>query len=235
MNRIYRWRNIPAEGAEPDAESDGKSQEVNAMEEELGKVGEKVQQIRILISRMADLFHYRAFDDIEFIIGAIGTKDYEGSPALDVLPSNEGIDRELREKVREYIYCLNAWAEGKDVEDAVAEFKANEKRLRSTYIHLGELDEEKKWLAMHLAETLEQEVASPEDILSEISDEDFINYVYNTVLGRKPDEDDFNLRLMELKRGKTREELIKGVLESRESHKRMLSEIAQSIKKSSEE
>jgi len=91
------------------------------MEEELGEVEEKVQQVRALISRMADLSHYRAFNDIDFIIEAIGKKGYPSSPALDVLPSYDDIDHERREKVKEYIYCLTSWAEGKDVEDAVAE------------------------------------------------------------------------------------------------------------------
>ena len=200
--------------------------------EETSNLGEKAQQVKALISRMADLTHYRAFDDIDFVIPAVGDKDYQGSPALDVLPSHEDIDREVRERVREYIYCLNSWADGKDVEDVVAEFKADEKLLRNTYAKLGTQDEEKKSLALSLTESLEEKVASPEDIIAEISDEDFIIYVYNTVLSREPDDDDLKLRSMELKRGKSRQDLIRDLLESRESHKRMLSEIAESIRKS---
>jgi hypothetical protein len=231
MNKIYRWRNIPTENAESDEEI----QEINAMEEELGEVEEKVQQVRALISRMADLSHYRAFNDIDLIVEAVGKKDYSGSPALDVLPSYDDIDHERREKVKEYIYCLTSWAEGKEVEDAVAEFKASENLLRNIYIHLGELDEEKKWLASCLTKTLKEKVSSPEDVVSEIADEEFIAYVYNTILSREPDDDDLQLRLAELERGKTREELIRSVLESKESRKRMLSEIADSIKQSNGE
>ena len=91
-------------------------------------------------------------------------------------------------------------------------------------------DEEKKQLALFLAENLGGKVSSPEDAILEVSDEEFINYVYNAILGRGPDDDDFNLRLMELKRGKTRQELITEILESRESSRRMVSEIAKSIK-----
>jgi len=195
-----------------------------------GEMGEKVQQIKALIARNSDLLHYRAFDDIDFIIEAIGKKNYSGSPALDVLPSHDGIDRERREKAKDYIQCLSSWTEGKDVEDAVAEFKASEKLLRSTYAQLGVLDEDKKQLALFLAENLGEKVASPEDAILEVSDEEFINYVYNAILGRGPDDDDFNLRLMELRRGKTRQELITEILESRESSRRMVSEIAKSIK-----
>jgi hypothetical protein len=225
MNKIYRWRDIPAEKAESDTEI----QQIDAMEEELGEMGERVQQIRALISRIADLSHYRALDDIDFMIEAIGAKDYSGSPALDILPSHEDTDRERRESVREYIYCLTAWAEEKDVEDAVAEFKANEKLLRNTYIHLGEPDEEKKWLALCLARTLKEKVASPEDVISEIPDEEFVVSVYKTILDREPNGDDLNLKLLDLKRGKTRQELIQDVLGSRESRKRMLTEVAKSI------
>ena len=115
------------------------------------------------------------------------------------------------------------------MEDAVTEFKADEKLLRNIYIHLDELDEEKKWLAMCLAKTLKEKISSPEDVISEISDEEFIIYVYKAVLGRGPDDDDLNLKLIELKHGKSRQELIEDVLSSRESRKRMLTEIAKSI------
>lgn len=231
MSNVYRWKNIPVESAESDEEI----QRINAMEEELGEIGEKVQQVRVLISRMADPSHYRAFNDIDFIIEAIGKKDYSGSPALDVLPSYGDIDHERRGKVKEYIYCLTSWAEGKDVEDAVAESKVSKKLLQDIYIYLGELDEEKKWLALCLTKTLKEKASSPEDVVSEISDEEFITYVYNTILGREPDDDDLQLRLAELERGKTREELIRSVLESKESRKRMLTEIAESIKQSNGE
>ena len=208
---------------------------MNGAQEELDDLGEKVQQIKALVLRMAELSHYRAFADIDFIIKAVGEKDYDGSPALDVLPSHEDIDRDLREKVKEYIYCLTSWVEEKDLEDAVAEFKADERFLRNTYMQLGELDEEKKSLATFLAENLQEKVASPEDIVSEISNEDFIVYAYKTILGRAPDDDDFKLKMIELNRGKTRQELIKDILKSRESHKRMMTEIADSIIKQSTE
>ena len=241
MNKIYRRKNTITEDAELDMEIQQTEQE-DALEEESdevsdvgsddvsGEMGEKVQQIKALIARNSDLLHYRAFDDIDFIIEAIGKKNYSGSPALDVLPSHDGIDRERREKAKDYIQCLSSWAEGKEVEDAVAEFKASEKLLRSTYAQLGVLDEDKKQLALFLAENLGEKVASPEDAILEVSDEEFINYVYNAILGRGPDDDDFNLRLMELRRGKTRQELITEILESRESSRRMVSEIAKSIK-----
>ena len=228
INRIRRWRDIPVERIESDKEI----QQIDAIEEELGEIRRQIQQIRILISRLADLSHYLIFEDIDFVIKAIGGKDYPGSPALDVLPSYEDIGRERRESVKEYVYCLTAWAEGKDVEDAVAEFRADEKLLRNIYTNLGKLDEERKWLALCLAKTLKEKAASPEDIVSEISDEEFVIYVYKTVLGREPDEDDLNLKLTELRRGRARQQLIQDILESKESQKRMLAEIAESIKDS---
>ncbi len=229
MNMIYRRRTASAEGTEASADTQG----ADTGDQETSNLGEKAQQVRALISRMADLTHYRAFDDIDFLIRAIGEKNYQGSPALDVLPSHEDISRELREKVKEYIYCLSSWADGKDLEDVVAEFKADEKLLRNTYAKLGTRDEEKKTLALSLTKSLEEKVSSPEDVVAEIPDEEFIIYVYNTILGRDPDDDDLKLRSMELKRGRSRQDLIKDILESRESHKRMLSEIAESIRKSS--
>jgi len=239
MNKIYRWKNAPAEKVEePDIEIQNtqETEEIqetddmeNIVEEDMAEVGEKMQLISVLVSRLSDLSHYRAIDDIDFIIEAIGEKDYPGSPALDVLPSHDGIDSERREKVKEYIYCLKSWAEEKSVEDAVSEFKASEKLLRNTYSHLGELDEEKKALAQGLANDLDGKVSSPEDAILEIPDEEFIAQVYRNILGRDPDEDDFSLKLMELRRGKTRQELIKDVLESKESTRRMMAEIAEAI------
>ena len=242
MNKIYRRKNTMTEDADLDVEIQQIEQE-SSLEEEvddfsveasngsLNGNGEKAQQIKALISRSSDFLHYRAFDDINFIIEAIGKKDYSGSPALDVLPSHDGIDRDRREKAREYIYCLKSWAEGRDMEDAVADFKASEKFLRSTYAQLGVLDEEKKQLALLLSDGLNEKVSSPEDAILEVADEEFIIYVYNAILARKPDDDDLKLRLMELRRGKTRQELITDILESRESSRRMVSEIAKSIKK----
>lgn len=231
MNGIYRRKNDAAEntGLALDTE------QPDAVEEELSEVGEKVQQIRVLISRHSELSHYRAFDDIELIIEAIGNKDYPGSPNLDVLPSQECINRERRDKIKEYIYCISCWVDSKDLEDVIGEFKVNEKLLRNTYIHLGELDEEKKWLASCLVDSLSEEVFSPEDVVCEIPDEDFILHAYRTILDREPDDDDFRLRLIELKRGKTHEELIRDILESRENSRRMLAEIANSIKTPSSE
>jgi hypothetical protein len=229
MNKMYRRKNGTVEAVETDAEV---QQMDVAVEEEVTGFGEKVQQVKALIPRMADLSHYLAFNDIEFIIEAIGNRDYPGSPALDVLPSYEVINSDRKEKVREYIHCLLCWAEAKDVEDAVAEFKSNEKLLRNTYIQLGELDEDKKSLALMLAKILKDQISSPEDAISEISDEDFIKYVYKTILGREPGEDDLSLRLTQLKRGKPRHEMIKDILESKESSRIMLAKIAESINQS---
>lgn len=243
MNKIYRRRNTMTEDSELDVAVQQMEQE-DTLEEGsnnfsgevsngvMNGVVEKTQQIKALIARNSDLIHYHAFDDIDFIIEAIGKMDYEGSPALDVLPSHDGIDRERREKVKEYIYCINSWAEGRDMEDAVADFKASEKLLRGMYAQLGTLGEEKKQLAMCLSENLGEKVSSPEDEILEVSDEEFVTCVYNSVLGRNPADDDLKLRLMELRRGKTRQELITEILESKESSRRMLSEITKSIRKS---
>jgi hypothetical protein len=207
--------------------------EMNSVEEST-EIGEKAQQIKALISRICDLSHYRALDDIDFLIEAIGDKDYPGSPALDVLPSHAGVDTGRREKVKEYIYCLNSWTEGKDVEDAVGEFRVNENLLRTVYIHLGDLDDDKRVLSLCLSDSLDELVSSPEDIVSEISDEEFIYHTYRTILGREPDDDDLVLRLAELERGKTRPEVIREVLECKESNRRMVAEIAESIRRSNE-
>ena len=198
--------------------------------EDVAELGEKAQLIRILIGRIPGLDHYRIFEDIEFLLEAIGKKDYEGSPALDVLPSSDDIERERRERVKEYIYCLKCWAEEKELDDAISEFKVSENLLRNVYLHLGDADLEKKHLALSLMNDLEEKAISPEDVLSEISDEDFIKHVYATILNREPDSDDMTLRLLELKHGRTRQELIKSVLESKESSRKAITEIAVSIR-----
>ena len=233
MNRMYRRKTAVA-----DVEIAGASDEMDVIEEEneegmvddLGDdIGEKSQQIKVLISRMAALEHYNALDDIDFVVEAIGKRDYDGSPALDVLPSHDGVGQRRREKVKEYIHCLTCWVEGMDVDDAVAEFKSDEKLLRTIYIHLGEPDEEKTSLALLLIKSLKEKSASPEDSISDISDEEFVGYVYKTILGRNPGDDDLRLRLTQLKRGRTRQEMIKDILESKESSRRMLNMIAESI------
>ena len=233
MSRMYRRKDAATDVDVGIAVSDNGVEQMETSEERPGNAEENVQQIRALISRMADLYHYNAINDIDFIIDAIGKKNYMGSPALDVLPSHDGLGRKRRERVREYIHSLTCWAEGKDVEDAVAEFKSDEKLLRNIYIYLGDPDEEKKNLALTLINILKERSTSPEDAISEISDEEFISYVYKTILGREPDEDDARLRLMQLKRGRTRQELLKDILESRESNRRMLTMIAESINESS--
>lgn len=228
MNKMYRRKVAVADVEIADANEEIQEADVDE-EKDQNEMGEKTQQIKILISRMADLDHYNAIQDIEFITEAIGKKDYAGSPALDVLPSNDGIERERREKVKEYIHCLICWAESMDVEDAIAEFKADEKLLRNIYIHLGELDDEKRILAFELIKSLREKSSSPEDAISDVSDEDFVGYVYETILGREPGSDDLKMRLMQLKRGRTRQEIIRDVLESKESSRRMLAMIAETI------
>lgn len=236
MNRMSR-RKLAVADVDFDIDILEVNDEVNEMDIAEGRPGnteENAQQVRALISRMADLNHYNAINDVDFIVEAIGTKDYAGSPALDVLPSHEGLDQRRRERIREYIHILSCWAEGKDLEDAVSEFKSDEKLLRRMYLYLGDLDEEKEDLALALVASLKEKSTSPEDVISEISDEEFISYLYRTILDREPDEDDARSRLMQLKRGRTRQELISDILESRESSRRMLTMIAESIGKPSD-
>ncbi|MBD3181831.1 DUF4214 domain-containing protein [Candidatus Poribacteria bacterium] len=230
---MFRPRNASAENGSVDTELYQSDPEdlINDVNDIQSK---DIHQIKALIHRICEISHYRIFDDVDFLIEAIGKKDYEGSPALDVLPSHEDTDRERREKIKEYIYCLECWAEGKELDDAVSEFKVGENFLKKVYLYLGELDEDKKELAKALSVVLKEKSSSPDDVLAEISDEHFVNHVYKTVLGRKPEDDDMRLRLMELERGKTRNELIKDILESRESHRKMLLEIAMTVQKDKE-
>jgi len=231
MNKISR-RKLAVADVDSDIDilgADDEVKEIETAEESPGNMGDYAEQVRALIMRMADLSHYNAINDIDFIVEAIGRKDYAGSPALDVLPSYEGLDRRRRERIREYIHILSCWVEGKDVADAISEFKSDEKLLRSMYLYLGDLDGEKEDLALALIKSLKEKSASPEDIISEISDEEFIGSLYKTILGREPGEDDTRSRLMQLKRGKTRQALIKEILESRESNRRTLTIIAESI------
>jgi len=202
---------------------------VSNSEVELNEFIEKVKQIEVLIDRISDPSHYRFFNDVDFIVDAIGEMDYPGSPAVDVLPSHDDIEIERRDMIKDYLFCLSMWSEGTSLEDALGEFKVNEKILRNIYRLLGALDGDKFDLVQYLIKSLEEKVSSPEDILSQVAEEEFIYHVYKTILGRDPDEDELKLKLMGFKRGKTRQELVREIMESRETNKRMLAEIAASI------
>jgi len=79
--RMKRWRNVMCPESEPDSEI----RAIDALEDKFGKLPPKVERIRTLESRIDPLSHYKAFENIEFIINAIGDLDYKGYPAVDVL------------------------------------------------------------------------------------------------------------------------------------------------------
>lgn len=226
MNKLYRKKNTTfgVEEAEMNEISD-----INDIVEDLEEFGEKNQYIEVLVDRIADPNHYRFFGDIDFIIEAIGAMNYPGNPAIDVLPSQDDIDQERRDIIKDYIFGLSSWLKGIELEDALGEFKANEKILRNVYIHLGDLDEDKKHLIQYLIDALSDKVSSPDDVISQITEEEFIFYVYKIILDREPDKDELKLKMMGLKRGQSRQKLIKEVMDSKENSKRMLNEIATSI------
>ena len=78
--KMRRWRNVICPEGEPDAEIGV----IDAFEEEIGDLSPLVARIRALISRIDPLSHYKAFENLDFLLAAIGRLDYPGRPAVDV-------------------------------------------------------------------------------------------------------------------------------------------------------
>jgi len=229
--RMMRWRNVACPESEPDAEM----QNIDALEdhlgERLGDMPQNVAQIRALISRIDPLSHYKTFDNLDFILRAIGALDYPKRPAVDVLWRFGEIDEERRLKVKAYIDALTAWIEDKPREEVDV---GDAKLVDSVYTSLGERTEWKVWLAMCMAKTLKEHAYTPWDVVDDHGNREYVCAVYETILGRPPSPDDLAFRVKELESGKTREDLFQEVFSSEEHKNAYLERIAGRLKDAQE-
>lgn len=224
---MQKWRNVMC----PEAQPDDEIKAIDAFEQRLGQLPPKVERIRALVSRIDPLDHYRAFENVEFVVSAIGKLDYPRYPAIDVLSRRGQIDEERRDQARRYIHCLASWLEGKDMDSAKADRPDCSELLGRTYAALGQADDYKRWLVMSLAKTLKEHTYLPWDFIAEHSDEEFVRAVYTTLLSREPSPDDLKFRLEELKAGKSRDTLFRQVLGSAECQAEQLQKVRAALGK----
>ncbi len=206
------WRNILHHDGEPDEAM----QRIDAQIARLEELPDAVRHIRALISRFDSLTHYRAFDNLDLLIRAIGDGTYPGRPAVDVLTRAWEIDDQRRGRAKTYMQTLQAWSAGKSVEEA-QQVAGNSELCAELYSTLGPLGEHKAWLAASLAHTLKAFAYEAQDLLDEAAEADFVRGVYRAALDRDPSHDDLQNRLAELASGKSRGQFIREVFDSAES------------------
>lgn len=225
-SRMYRWRNVTCPHSAPDAEM----RAIDALEDRLDPLPPKVERIRALISRVDPLSHYKAFENVAFLLDAIGALDYPGSPAVDVLWRHGEIDDARRAEARCYVHALDAWL-GDATEAAARQAHPDcTAAIEATYAALGEADDNKRWLAMSLKKTLKEHAFLPWDVIAEHDDAAFVRAVYKAVLGRPPSPDDLQFRVEELAGGKTRAAFLEEILSAEEHQRRHLHEVADLLK-----
>jgi hypothetical protein len=218
---MSEWRNVTCPDGGPDAEM----RRIDEMKDALADLPAEVERVRALISRFDSVAHYRAFDNLAFLLDAVGSKTYPGSPAVDVLAREWEIDDDRRDRIKGYARAIGEWIEGRSLDKAIDALPKCEEQCREAYEALGVRDEQKLWLAASLAKTLKAHVSTPEDGIDEFADGEFVCGVYEVVLGRPPSPDDLSFRLAELKAGKTRTAFVKEISESNECQSRLTQEV----------
>ena len=209
------WRNILHHHDEPDETMQRIDAEVAPLEE----LPDAVLHIRALISRFDSLTHYRAFDNLDLLVHAIGEGTYPGRPAVDVLTRAWEMDDQRRGRAKTYVQTLQVWSEGKPVEEA-QQVAGDSELCAELYGILGPFEEYKAWLAASLAHTLKAFAYEAQDLLDEAAEADFVCGVYRAALDRDPSHDDLQNRLAELAGGKSRDHFIREVFDSAESRQR---------------
>lgn len=214
------WRNILHHHDEPDEAM----QCIDARIAPLEELPDAVRHIRSLIARFDSLTHYRAFDNLDLIVRAIGDGTYPGRPAVDVLTRAWEMDDERRGRAKVYVQILQAWAAGKSVEEA-RQGVGDAERCAELYDALGPFAEHKAWLAASLAHTLKAFAYEAQDLLDEADAADFVCGVYRAALDRDPSPDDLQNRLAELAGGKSRDHFIREIFDSAESRQRQQGQV----------
>ena len=209
------WRNILHHDHEPNEAM----QRIDVQVAPLEELPDAVRHIRALISRFDSLTHYRAFDNLDLLVRAIGEGTYVGRPAVDVLTRAWEMDDQRRSRAKTYVQTLQAWSEGKSAEEA-QQVVDDAELCAELYGILGPLKEHEAWLAASLAHTLKAFAYEAQDLLDETAEADFVRGVYRAALGRDPSHDDLQNRLTELAGGKSRDHFIREVFDSAESRER---------------
>lgn len=223
---MRRWRNVMCPQSEPDAEI----RAIDAVEAETGDLPPLVERIRALISRVDPLSHYKAFENLDFLLDAIGDLDYPGSPAVDVLWRHGEFDDDRRAQAKAYVTALSAWLAAEDLAAAQAAHPEDAELVAKIYEALGEVNDQKRWLAMCLRKTLKEHAYTPWDFIEEYDDASFVRAVYQSVLGRPPSPDDLAFRIEELNEGKTREAFFLEIMATDEHRRDHLHGVAARLK-----
>lgn len=225
--RMRRWRNV----IYPESHADPAIREIDALEDEIGELQPNVERIRALISRIDPLSHYKTFENVRFLLKAVGELTYPGIPAVDVLWRHGQIDDEWREQVKQYIFTIEAWLNRTEIDEAKSIRADCAQILDEVYESLGDYNDEKRWLAMSLAKTLKEHAYTAWDFISEYDDETFVKAVYLSILDREPSPDDLRFRVEELTGGKSREDLFREVFDSLEHKNSHLHSISERLKR----
>ncbi len=225
MSRSH-WRNVLHHDDEPNEAM----QRIDAQVAPLEELPDAVRHIRSLIARFDSLTHYRAFDNLDLIVRAIGAGTYPGQPAVDVLTRAWQMDDRRRRRAKAYVQTLQAWSEGTSAEEA-QQVVGDAALCAELYGILGPLTvPTKAWLAASLAHTLKAFAYEAPDWLDEADAADFVRGVYRAALGRDPSPDDLQNRLAELAGGKSRGHLVREVFDSAESRQRQQWQVLEKLK-----
>ena len=219
------WRNILHHHDEPNEAM----QRIDAQVDPLEELPDAMRHIRALISRFDSLTHYRAFDNLDLLVRAIGEGTYPGQPAVDVLTRAWEMDDQRRSRAKTYVQTLQAWSEGKSAEEA-QQVAGDSELCAELYRTLGSLEEHKAWLTASLAHTLKAFAYEAQDLLDETDAADFVRGVYRAALGRDPSHDDLQNRLTELADGKSRDHFVREVFDSAESRQRQQWQVLEKLK-----
>lgn len=205
----HPWRNVLSE----DQEYDEEMRTIDAMVDTL-QLSKNAEHIRSLISRFDAVTHYRSKDNLSLLVDAIRSGTYPGIPAVDVLARYWEIDEKRREYFSKWALILNNWSNGHNVDPLLIQLGENV----TTQSFLGELTQEKAWLALSLSKTLRMFVETPKEKTETLEPQIFVRSIYRAALGREPSPDDLIFRVRELASGKTREELLNEIYNSIEAY-----------------
>lgn len=219
VRMMKRWRNILCPMTPPEM-IDREIHEINKMEASLGEMPEETDRIRALTSRVDPLCHCRIFDNIDFIINAIGSLTYPGSPSVDVLERcvlrGGQLPSDIKERANGYIYSLDSWLKGRTCDEALEDQPQYTKLIQRVYSTIGQRSPHKEWLVASLVKTLKEHAYTPIDWLSQFSHGEVIDQLYKTALDRAPTREEAELTLQELRKGKSPVKILYDIIDSKE-------------------
>jgi len=213
VGATQRWRNV----VEAPSHYDDEMKRIDSMLS-VENAKKSTHHIRALISRFDAVVHYRAAENLSLLVNAIGNGTYRDYPAVDVLARSWQIDEERRLWFMSWSRALTAWSRSEPNEFQLT----MDSRVVVLDDLLGARSTDKEWLAASLGKTLKCFVETPQERISDLSDETFVRAVYQAALGRDPSADDLSFRVQELAMGKDRQVFVDEVFASKESNARRL-------------